>query len=77
MFDLHGHVALITGGNGGLGLAMARGLVKSGASVAIWGRNAEKNAAAVAILAGMGGNVAAFACDVTDAASAAAAGRER
>jgi NAD(P)-dependent dehydrogenase (short-subunit alcohol dehydrogenase family) len=73
IFDLTGHVALITGGNGGLGLAMARGLVKAGASVAIWGRNADKNAAAVAELEAMGGTAAAFACDVTDPASCAAA----
>lgn len=66
MFDLNGHVALITGGNGGIGLAFGRGLVKSGASVAIWGRNEEKNAAAVAELRGLGGKVEAFVCDVTD-----------
>jgi len=73
MFDLTDHVALVTGGNGGLGLAMARGLVKAGASVAIWGRNAAKNAAAVAELTAMGGNAVAFQCDVTDRASCAAA----
>ena len=46
MFDLDGHVALITGGNGGIGLAFARGLVKSGASVAIctWGRRVATSA---------------------------------
>ncbi|NJS13772.1 MAG: SDR family oxidoreductase [Sphingopyxis sp.] len=69
MFNLSDHVALVTGGNGGLGLAMARGLVKAGASVAIWGRNADKNAAAVVELTAMGGKAAAFACDVTDRAS--------
>ncbi|MBA4747380.1 MAG: SDR family oxidoreductase [Sphingopyxis sp.] len=73
IFDLTNHVALITGGNGGLGLAMARGLVKAGASIAIWGRNADKNAAAVAELMAMGGDAAAFVCDVTDNASCAAA----
>jgi NAD(P)-dependent dehydrogenase (short-subunit alcohol dehydrogenase family) len=73
IFDLSDHVALITGGNGGLGLAMARGLVKAGASIAIWGRNAQKNAAAVAELAAMGGTVEAFAADVTDPARCAAA----
>jgi NAD(P)-dependent dehydrogenase (short-subunit alcohol dehydrogenase family) len=66
MFDLSGHVALVTGGNGGLGLAMAKGLVKAGASVAIWGRNAAKNADAVAALRELGGDVEAFACEVTD-----------
>ncbi|MFN5777899.1 MAG: SDR family NAD(P)-dependent oxidoreductase, partial [Novosphingobium sp.] len=50
IFDLEGHVALVTGGNGGLGLAMAKGLIKAGAQIAIWGRNEAKNAAAVAEL---------------------------
>ncbi len=66
MFDLSGDVAVVTGGNGGLGLAFAKGLVKQGSKVAIWGRNEEKNAAAVSELQGMGGEVEAFACDVTD-----------
>lgn len=66
MFDLTGNVAVVTGGNGGLGLAFCRGLVKQGAKVAIWGRNEEKNSAAVRELREMGGEVEAFACDVTD-----------
>jgi len=66
MFDLSGHVAIVTGGNGGLGLAFGRGLVKCGASVAIWGRNGEKNTNAVAELRALGGDVEAFVCDVTD-----------
>ncbi|MEO0997372.1 MAG: SDR family NAD(P)-dependent oxidoreductase [Pseudomonadota bacterium] len=65
-FDLDGHVALVTGGNGGIGLAFARGLVKAGARVALWGRNADKNAAAVRDLEALGGDVAAFVCDVVD-----------
>jgi NAD(P)-dependent dehydrogenase (short-subunit alcohol dehydrogenase family) len=73
IFDLTGHVALVTGGNAGLGLAMAKGLAKAGASIAIWGRNADKNAAAVEELRAMGATAHAFACDVTDPASAAAA----
>jgi NAD(P)-dependent dehydrogenase (short-subunit alcohol dehydrogenase family) len=73
IFDLSGHTALITGGNGGLGLAMAKGLVKAGANIAIWGRNGEKNAAAVAELASLGGTAEAFACDVTDPSACAAA----
>ncbi len=66
MFDLTNKVALVTGGNGGLGLAYARGLVKCGAKVAVWGRNTDKNASAIAELRDMGGDVEAFACDVTD-----------
>jgi len=66
MFDLNGHVALITGGNGGIGLGFARGLVKSGASVAIWARNKDKNESAVTELQSLGGQVQAFICDVTD-----------
>ncbi len=73
MFDLKGHVALVTGGNGGIGLAFAKGLLKAGAQVAIWGRNGSKNEAALAELEALGGEAAAFECDVTDASSVAAA----
>jgi NAD(P)-dependent dehydrogenase (short-subunit alcohol dehydrogenase family) len=73
IFDLGGHVAVITGGNSGLGLSMAKGLVKAGASIAIWGRNPAKNADAVATLIAMGGDAAMFECDVTDDASSQAA----
>lgn len=73
MFDLSGDVALVTGGNGGVGLAFCRGLVKSGAKVAIWGRNPEKNAQAVAELTALGGEVEAFSCDVTDESQIASA----
>jgi NAD(P)-dependent dehydrogenase (short-subunit alcohol dehydrogenase family) len=73
VFDLNGHVAVMTGGNAGLGLAMARGLVKAGASVAIWARNEARNAEAVAELTTLGGTVRAYACDVTDPAAVEAA----
>lgn len=66
IFDLTGHVALVTGGNGGLGLAMGKGLVKAGAQVAVWGRNPDKNARAIEALSALGGTAAAFECDVTD-----------
>ena len=67
LFDLTGRTAIITGGNGGLGLAMARGLAKAGANVAIWARNPEKNAAACAQIGALGqGDVIALACDVAD-----------
>lgn len=65
MFDLTDHVSIVTGGNGGLGLAYGKGLVKAGAKVAIWGRNPDKNAAAVEELRAMGGDVEAYSCDVT------------
>lgn len=73
IFDLDGHVALVTGGNGGLGLAMAKGLAKAGARIAIWGRNAAKNAEAIAALQAMGAEAKDFECDVTDAAACATA----
>ena len=74
LFDLTGRTAIITGGNGGLGLAMARGLAKAGANVAIWARNGDKNAAACAELRGLGpGAVTALACDVGEEAAIAAA----
>lgn len=76
MFDLSGKVALVTGGNGGLGLAMAKGLSKAGASIAIWGRNPDKNAVAVQSLSDMGATVQAFSCDVTDTQSVETAFKE-
>ncbi|WP_245704852.1 SDR family NAD(P)-dependent oxidoreductase [Belnapia rosea] len=69
MFDLKGRVGLVTGGNGGIGLGFARGLAKAGASVMVAGRNAEKNAAAVAELKALGAEADAVIVDVTDAAS--------
>ena len=69
LFDLSGRVAVVTGGNGGIGLGMAEALAGSGCAVSIWGRNAEKNEAAVARLKATGGQVSARFCDVTDRAS--------
>ena len=51
-FDLSERVAVITGGNSGIGLGMAEGLVRAGCAVSIWGRNAEKNERALATLKG-------------------------
>jgi NAD(P)-dependent dehydrogenase (short-subunit alcohol dehydrogenase family) len=64
MFDLAGKVALITGGNGGIGLGMARGLAQCGADLAIWGTNAHKNEAARAELETFGVRVVDYVCDV-------------
>ena len=50
LFDLKGRVAIVTGGNGGIGLGMAKGLAQAGASVVVAGRNSAKNAEAVAAL---------------------------
>lgn len=50
LFDCTGKVALVTGGNGGIGLGFARGIARMGGDVAIWARNPEKNAAARAEL---------------------------
>jgi 2-dehydro-3-deoxy-D-gluconate 5-dehydrogenase len=64
-FDLKGKVALVTGGNGGIGQGIARGLLECGATVMIAGRNAEKNKEAVAELSKVGPPVSAFVMDVT------------
>lgn len=63
-FDLTGKVALVTGGNGGIGLGMAEGLAAAGAEVVIWGRSAEKNAAALERLRLHGPKVLAEVRDV-------------
>lgn len=73
LFDLHGHVALVTGGNSGIGLGMADALAAHGADVAIWGTNPAKNAAAREQLAGHGGRVLDLVCDVGDQAAVEAA----
>ncbi len=68
-FDLSGRAAIVTGGNGGIGLAMAKALARAGCAVSIWGRNPEKNRAALAELAPSGAPVEARTCDVTDRAA--------
>lgn len=66
MFDLRGKVAVVTGGNGGIGLGMARGLAKAGARIVVAARNAEKSAAAVTELAALTPGALSIAVDVTD-----------
>ncbi|HOA93324.1 MAG TPA: SDR family NAD(P)-dependent oxidoreductase [Quisquiliibacterium sp.] len=68
-FDLTGRTAVVTGGNGGIGLGMARALLASGAQVVIWGSNAAKTEAARAQLAAEGGKVHALVCNVGDEAA--------
>lgn len=64
-FDLKGRVAVVTGGNGGIGLGMARGLAGAGANVVVAGRNPGKNAAAVSELEALGVAAIAVEVDVT------------
>jgi 2-deoxy-D-gluconate 3-dehydrogenase len=65
-FSLKGKVAIVTGGNGGIGLGMARGLAAAGADIAVVGRNEEKSKSAIAELAAHGVRAIAVATDVTD-----------
>ena len=66
LFDCTGKVTLVTGGNGGIGLGFARGIAKQGGSLAIWARNAEKNAAAKADLLAAGATrVETYVVDVS------------
>ena len=66
LFDLTGRVALITGGNGGIGLGMAEGLASQGCEVSIWGTNDDKNAAALETLEAYGPKISVQNCNVAD-----------
>jgi 2-deoxy-D-gluconate 3-dehydrogenase len=76
LFDLSGRVALVTGGNGGIGLGMAQGLAAAGAAIVVAARNPEKSEAAVAALAATGAASAFIALDVADPASCREAVRQ-
>jgi 2-deoxy-D-gluconate 3-dehydrogenase len=65
MFDLSGKVAIVTGGNGGIGLGIARGLASAGAALVLVGRDAAKTERAVAELAATGATASAATADVT------------
>jgi 2-dehydro-3-deoxy-D-gluconate 5-dehydrogenase len=66
LFDLTGRVAVVTGGNGGIGFGIARALAAAGAAVVVAGRRQEKNAAAVEALARAGAKASSFAGDLKE-----------
>jgi 2-deoxy-D-gluconate 3-dehydrogenase len=72
LFDLTGKVAVVTGGNGGIGLGMAKGLAAAGASVAVAARDSVKAEAAIAEIEGLGARAEFIAVDVADETSCAA-----
>jgi 2-deoxy-D-gluconate 3-dehydrogenase len=69
LFDLKGKAAIVTGGNGGIGLGIARGLADAGADIAVVGRNEAKSKAAATELAARGVRAIAVVADVTDKAA--------
>jgi 2-deoxy-D-gluconate 3-dehydrogenase len=69
LFDLTGRVVIVTGGNGGIGLGMAKGMAEAGASLVVAARDEAKNAEAVGELERLGAKVIAVRVDVTDESS--------
>ena len=69
LFNLQGKVAIVTGGNSGIGLGMARGLADAGAAVALAARTVEKSEKVAAEITSSGGNAFAVECDVTSGES--------
>lgn len=64
-FDLTGRVAVVTGGNRGIGLGIGRGLAKAGATISIWSRDTARNETAAEELRALGAKVDTQSCDVS------------
>jgi 2-deoxy-D-gluconate 3-dehydrogenase len=73
MFELTGKVAFVTGGNGGIGLGMAKGLARAGAGIVVAARNRRKTDDAVELIQGLGDEALGLDIDVADEASVGAA----
>jgi 2-dehydro-3-deoxy-D-gluconate 5-dehydrogenase len=69
LFDLTGRVAIVTGGNGGIGLGMAKGMAQAGAALVVAARDEAKSAQALREIEGLGATAIAVRVDVTDEAS--------
>ena len=66
LFDITGHVVVVTGGGRGLGAALARGFAEAGARVVIGDQDAGSAQASAAQIGERGGQAIAMGCDITD-----------